>query len=202
MDDDVFNPQGHKVALRILASQTGMVDFAERERQQAVAAAEQQRIASERARQAQAEAAIRPAIAPRENALPQVTAGALAVLERKFMTGVNLAKLVGNPVFEKATDWQSYSGQYINCVAIGWHDPYQKRVDTYNSSGNWSGSYTGDVKYVKVFKNICNHPIYIQVQMRDMAGLHKWYLKYNPGETWETYWNWTFEIEKIERYPF
>ena len=66
-NNDVFNLQGHKVALRIMANQTGMVDFAERERQQAIAAAEQQRIAAERARKEQAEAA-RLAALPRANA--------------------------------------------------------------------------------------------------------------------------------------
>lgn len=53
-DDDVFNPQGHQVAIHVLTNQTRFVDFGERERQQAVAAAEQQRIAAERARQAAA----------------------------------------------------------------------------------------------------------------------------------------------------
>lgn len=73
-DDDVFNPQGHKVALRIVANQTGMVDFAERERQQAIAAAEQQRIAAERARKEQAEAA-------RLAALPRASSAQAALLK-------------------------------------------------------------------------------------------------------------------------
>lgn len=55
-NDNVFNPQGHKVALRVVTSQTRFVDYAEQERARAIEA--------EKARVAAAEAAARYAALP------------------------------------------------------------------------------------------------------------------------------------------
>lgn len=55
-NDNVFNPQGHQVALRVLTSQTRFVDYAERERSRAIEA--------ENARIAAGEAAARYAALP------------------------------------------------------------------------------------------------------------------------------------------
>lgn len=65
-NDNVFNPQGHKVALRVVTSQTRFVDYAEQDRIRAIEA--------EKARVAAAEAAARYAALP----------NAGAALTRKF----------------------------------------------------------------------------------------------------------------------
>lgn len=120
MDDDVFNPQGHKVALRIVANQTGMVDFAERERQQAAAAAEQQRVADERARRTAAASTSQNSADERRT---QERPAASAQTVKKFAEeGVDIKYFEANSRNFK-TSFSEVSDLVILCYAIS---AYQK----------------------------------------------------------------------------